>query len=169
MQKTEAPAEAPKASQKRLESVSIRRLSTVEVFKWWNILSATMEAGLLSVYGNASMLESVMQSFATGKSQAWLLFDMTGETPRPAGLVWTRIINDEMFQKKSLMIEVLYGTLPVEGDAWGIALRAIDAFAKDCSCDRITAFSDNAHVMRLAEKFGFRRGYTMLAKDVNHD
>ena len=169
MLKTKAPEEAPKASQTKAEKVVARKLTVSEVYQWWHVLRSSMESGLIAVYQHSTMIDSVMDSFTTGQSQAWMLFDMSGDAPQPCGLVWTRIINDKMFEKKSLMIEILYGTLPAQAAAWAPALEAVEAFAKEQGCDRVTAFSDNEHVMRLAAKYGFRRGYTMLAKDMRHD
>jgi len=98
-------------------------------------------------------------------SKAWCIVRMN-EDKKLLAISILRLIDDDVTGEKAIFIECLYSFAHIPMDTWKEVLDLTIKFAKKEKCSRITAYSSNPKVFKIAEALGFDERYRYFVVEV---
>lgn len=95
--------------------------------------------------------------------QCWCVFD---KDKKITGYIVTSISIDMNTKFRSLVIYSLFFYERFNHGMWTESINAIEAFAKENKCTRISAYSTNPDIINIADSYGYNKDCIYLTKDI---
>lgn len=102
-------------------------------------------------------LNNVLAGLLSGEHQAWMLYRVDEETGERHlyGIFVTSILDDHFYGCKNLYIDHMYAFRKWDGEVINEAWNTLRAFAKNCECASVIAFTNNDKALKIAKRLGF--------------
>ena len=141
------------------------KLQADQVFLFWDII----KHGVIQAYGipqehRQSFAVKYLEKLLTGLSQAWIGFEEEEDKKKISGVVSTKIIQEEDYGVRILMIDALYGFRLISKELLDVAITAFESYAKANNCDAIVAEYSLKRVGDMLAHMGFEEHRTISKK-----
>jgi len=141
------------------------KLQADQVFLFWDII----KHGVIQAYGipqehRQSFAVKYLEKLLTGGTQVWIAYEEEEDKKKIICIVSTKIIQQEGYGVKILIIDTLYGFRLISDELIDISIIALEAYAKANNCDAITAEYSLKRVGDILAHMGFEEHRTISKK-----
>ena len=141
------------------------KLQADQVFLFWDLI----KHGIIQAYKipqdhRQSFAVKYLERLLTGLSQAWIAYDEEEDKKKITCIVSTKIINQEEYGVKVLLIDTLYGFRLISDELIDIAITSFEAYAKANDCNAILAEYSPKRVGDILARMGFEEFRTVSRK-----
>ena len=145
----------------------LTKLLPEQISKFWPIIKYAVEMSLPPIAGeHPDRMNRILASTLSGTTDVWASYTR-GEENRFEGIVLTRLGYDETSNTKSLLIYCLYGYGEVNRNSWLQAIELLAKYAKSKGCSRVTAYTSEPYIVKLATDLGADVSYTFISFDLD--
>lgn len=138
------------------------KLLPEQISKHWDFLKEAIERALPPVTGNSNRrMLNILEDMLTEKMHCWV--NTNSKSGRINAIATTQIVVDDISGEMHLLLYSLYGVEPLDKDSWAIAFGTVAKFAESMGCAKVTAYSANPHVVKMAEEFGGDTSYRYIS------
>ena len=128
------------------------RLTPEQVAEYWEGIKFAVEESLPPVaVEKPGTLNRILEAMLVGIIQAWV--SLRREDKKVVALVTTTVADDNISRTKSLLIYSTYAFEQSEKSDWIEGFAALSKFAKGMKCDNITAYSNEADILKIAQYY----------------
>ena len=141
------------------------KLQADQVFLFWDII----KHGVIQSYGipqehKQSFAVKYLEKLLAGLSQAWIGFEEEEDKKKICGVVSTKIINEEAYGVRILLVDALYGFRLISNELLDVSIDALEAYARANDCDAIIAEYSIKRVGDMLAHMGFEEHRTISKK-----
>jgi len=130
---------------------------------WNNIKFAVAQIDDIGKKDQEAYLNRLLHALLNG--QAWCIVRI-GEERKLLSIGILRLIIDDITGKEVIFIECLYSFVRTPIESWKEILDLTMKFAKKMNCTKVTAYSSNPGVFKIAEELGFHERYRYFEMEV---
>jgi len=158
----------------RIEDVLAVRLSPGDISRYHDAVALAIAKALDEEEpGSATRtaVTNMMASAQMGRLQCWGLFARKDGGQSFIGAITTHLRHDEWFGVTSLVLATIFvvPVVHVTVEGWKKAFGPIEDFARDCKCAKITGYTKNPRMLRVAEALGFNCEWRLPQKEVPYN
>lgn len=125
----------------------------------WNVLRPGIEASLPPLVGDPpDKMNRILTRLMDGTMQCWIVTE--GEERRLKMVMTTTIVMDYPSGQKDLLVYSIFAY--ERTDNWISYFKPLSRWAAKHKCKRVTAFSNNPHVLRAIEELGGAAQYRYI-------
>ena len=140
------------------------RLTPNQIPSMWEAIKyAAVKSGRLNKDEMPRYLNKLLNDLLSGNAQCFVKLN---EKRILSGIILSKLIEDNLTNDKSLLIENLYSFEPVTQESWLEGLDIIGKFAVANECITITTYADSEKVYEILKMMGFRERYRCFITEV---
>lgn len=138
------------------------KLLPEQVMNHWDQIRASMELALPPhvVQDSDSMLQ-VQQQLLVGELECWLAIEDL-KSNVIYGIMTTQFVFDQISNCKNLLVYSITTIAEHPQEMWEFATEKMLNYARAKECHNIIAYSNNAHMISIAERLGADSSYRLL-------
>ena len=135
-----------------------------QISAYWDYVKYSIEQALPPVVGEGSdKMINILSTLMTGEMQCWVVFRREEGQVKVIGFVLTTVSSDYCSKTRNLLLYTICTFEKTHGQDWLEGLDALKKFAKKMNCSRITAFTKQENLMKLAEGVGGDASYHFIS------
>lgn len=151
---------------KLISEVIFHRLQPLAISKYW----ALIQQNILEALGGQAISKdgpaNLMAAVQSGRIQVWVALSKDEERPTLVGMVFTRVIGDELLGSNMLNIYGLNLKKILTDAEFSRCLGELELYAKSIGCYAMHAQTVWSGVNKLLEKNGYKSGPSVLVKEI---
>jgi hypothetical protein len=140
------------------------KLTPDQIPRLWDAIKfAVSQIDDISKKNQALYLNRLLHALLSGK--AWCIVRMS-EDRELLGIGILRIIDDDITGESAIFIECIYSFARTSIDIWKEVLDLTIKYAEREKCSKITAYSSNPRVFKIAKELGFDERYRYFEMEI---
>ena len=141
------------------------KLQADQIFLFWDLI----KHGVIQSYGipqehRQSFSVKYLEKLLSGLSQAWIGYEEEEDKKKIIGVVSTRIIYEEDYGVRILMVDALYGFRLISNEVLDVSVSSLESYARANNCDAIVAEYSLKRVGDMLAYMGFEEHRTISKK-----
>ena len=134
------------------------KLLPEQVMHYWPDIRACIEVAMPPyVVNNSDSMLYIQEQLLVGSIECWVAFD-----PGVCGVMTTQVVSDPVSACRNLLIYSLAIIGEHSEDLWQLAAEQMRRYASAKQCANIIAYSNNEHMLHIAEKLGADTSYRLI-------
>lgn len=140
------------------------KLTPDQIPRLWDAIKfAVSQIDDISKKNQALYLNRLLHALLSGK--AWCIVRIS-EDRELLGIGILRIIDDDITGESAIFIECIYSFARTPINIWEEVLALTIKYAKKEKCSKITAYSSNPRVFKIAKELGFDERYRYFEMEI---
>ena len=140
------------------------RLTPDQVPRLWDAIKfAVLQIDDISKKNQALYLNRLLHALLSGK--AWCIVRIS-EDRELLGIGILRILDDDITGESAIFIECIYSFARTPINIWKEVLALTIKYAKKEKCSKITTYSSNPRVFKIAKELGFDERYRYFEMEI---
>lgn len=132
------------------------RLLQDQIGKYWPYIKYGIQESTPQEIVSEGVLNNVLEALLGGGSQCWLSVIEGNPEYEIKGFLITALFKDTTFGVNVLRILYVYGFTTIPKDEWITGYETLVKFGQGNECKVLDGFTDNALLLEVAKKAGFR-------------
>jgi len=148
----------------------IEQILPSKVGDYWHLIRKSAEVALPPYVENSEQsLVNILKCLINGDLQAYFIIGSVNNEAQLIGVVLTQISVDPITGSRNLTVFSIYAYTNVSIAVWGELKRFLQVYAKSQSCNKILTLTNDAGVIKLMEKFGASKLWSLMEMPIEED
>lgn len=148
-----------------IQEVLFQKLAPLAITKYWNLIQQCLMESLSGQKAAPGHVARLMAAVQAGQIQAWSATSK-GNPPVLAGMIFTRISEDELLGSKTLWIYGLTIKALATQQVYDHCLSELEAYAIQNGCHMLRAQTEVRGVTKILKASGWSDGASMFLKEI---
>jgi len=141
----------------------IQQIMPEQVAYYWESIKDKVDETLPAIPGESDKLNGILTSLLNGTMICWISYRIVEERKKSNAFLITSINHDHITGVKSLVLYCLYVMGRADMTAWKEGFEAIKRFGASKGCTRLTAYTTNDFLVRMANEFDGGADYHFIS------